>query len=480
MDKEYLNGSHVMEDEDQGIAVQTQKTDKANLFAPYRTYELAHDNSKAEEYKEAAKEQMQYMRVGGAYELVPKGMETVDTLENGGVYSVQFSMFKGFYLVRKPNFTLPPKVYGNVVDRTDRVLSKFSKATSNIGVLLSGLKGTGKSLLAKYICIKSNLPIILMDNEFDEGMLQGYLDFLTNVALLQEVVLFFDEFEKVFSADAQEKLLSFMEDTTSTKSLLLFTCNAIGKINENMLARPGRVLYKWNYLGLELETIREVVEDRLSDRAKIESAMAVFELINEFSYVTMDQVDKFILEIESFLTIDPKNLLDGLNIMAHSNVQHRKDFLMSLTYNGMPILNGVPTNINVMGFNGQVRCDNFITSYDMYESLGSDDLEKFLDDLTPEESKELKIIQFFNQNAGKFYSYKTRAAYLSSIGFTEEQIDDTDFDTYNLTFNHFTSADAKIDFSSNRIVMQRGNLVATLVVAPKVERAMFNAFSFEV
>ncbi len=66
--------------------------------------------------------------------------------------------------------------------------------TDNMGVLLNGVKGTGKSVTAKLICneLKNFLPIIIVDKAYE-----GLPQFISKIQ--QEVIIFIDEFEKVFT-----------------------------------------------------------------------------------------------------------------------------------------------------------------------------------------------------------------------------------------------------------------------------------------
>ena len=48
------------------------------------------------------------------------------------------------------------KIYGNIEESADEYLAAFERG-GNMGILLNGEKGSGKTLLSKIICIKSKL-----------------------------------------------------------------------------------------------------------------------------------------------------------------------------------------------------------------------------------------------------------------------------------------------------------------------------------
>lgn len=67
---------------------------------------------------------------------------------NVGIYKIiPQSPIKPTHLEDFTDFSLPSKLYGESLDYlTNKVIKSFSEHNKSVGVLLSGLKGTGKSL----------------------------------------------------------------------------------------------------------------------------------------------------------------------------------------------------------------------------------------------------------------------------------------------------------------------------------------------
>ena len=67
-------------------------------------------------------------------------------------------------------------------------------------------------------------------------------------AKLQPII---DEFEKIFSGEKQQHILTLLDGVFSTHKLFLLTCNDKWKIDSHMRNRPGRIYYMIEFEGLE-------------------------------------------------------------------------------------------------------------------------------------------------------------------------------------------------------------------------------------
>lgn len=191
-----------------------------------------------------------------------ESIEFMETLRPGN-YLVQYDEFgQKFFLIEHEDFKLPKKVYGNIQPQIDRYLKTYTTRDTNLGVLLSGYKGTGKSLLAKNLCIQSKLPVIIVSDGFAST---SFKDFISNID--QECVIFFDEFEKVYGEGKdQADMLTLLDGTFNGKKLFLFTINDVEAMNDHMINRPGRIWYNKHYGNLDPLVINEVIEDLLVNK----------------------------------------------------------------------------------------------------------------------------------------------------------------------------------------------------------------------
>lgn len=182
----------------------------------------------------------------------------------GGVYHVCFdSNTASFYLKSGAKFKIPDKIYGNSSKYADRIINTFSNRGGGTGVLLSGEKGSGKTMISKMVSnhmVDENIPVLLVSDAYSGVIFNNFLDSITH-----PVVLFFDEFEKIYhDINSQNHLLTILDGTVSNKRLYLLTCNDKYAVSHHMRNRPGRLFYSLHFDVLDEDFIKEYGEDNLN------------------------------------------------------------------------------------------------------------------------------------------------------------------------------------------------------------------------
>lgn len=250
---------------------------------------------------------------GGTSTLVQYSADALtDTLE-AGVYELRSSMM-GLYLQRKCTMYELPKLYGAIVRRASKIMGTFNDRDASTGVLLSGDKGTGKSLLSMLlanIAVSEGNPVIEIKEAFYGASFEELMNAIPNA------VLIFDEFAKTYRVEKdtdnnpQEKLLGFFDGAGARKRLMIFTENKTSGINEFMLNRPGRIFYHYKYSKLTSDVIQEYCEEKGLDVEKIQYLQNFAISSNEFSF---DILKAIVEEILRYPNDDIKELIDDLNI----------------------------------------------------------------------------------------------------------------------------------------------------------------------
>lgn len=207
-----------------------------------------------------------------------------------GIYEVKLSL-TGFYLSKiAESFTFDYKLYGLNQKFIDYVLKTYENTTGNLGVLLDGIKGSGKTVVAKELCNHLQLPVILVQSMGDSNdKLIKYL----STAINFDCIFFFDEYEKEFKDSSD--VLSFMDGTYNSiyRKVFLLTTNEL-KVDPNLLGRPSRIRYKKSFGNLSEEITREILDDILEDKTAIEK---VIELTHSMNIITIDLIKAIATEI---------------------------------------------------------------------------------------------------------------------------------------------------------------------------------------
>ena len=225
-----------------------------------------------------------------------------------GIYEVKLSM-TGFYLSKiAESFTFDYKLYGLNQKFIDYVLKTYENTTGNLGVLLDGIKGTGKTVVAKELCNRLQLPVILVQSMGVDtnSKLIKYL----STSIDFDCIFFFDEYEKEFKNSSD--VLSFMDGTYNSiyRKVFLLTTNELN-VDPNLLGRPSRIRYKKSFSNLSEEVTREILNDILEDKTAIEK---VIELTHSMNIITIDLIKAIATEINIHGVEALPNIKETFNI----------------------------------------------------------------------------------------------------------------------------------------------------------------------
>ncbi|WP_433855115.1 AAA family ATPase [Streptomyces kronopolitis] len=210
----------------------------------------------------------------GEFRLYGDSVQTFASLPVA-TYGIGFSPMSGHSLHQtEPLAPGEEVVYGNHDSRVQRIVSGYSAMDRSLGVILSGDKGMGKSLmirmLAKRMREEHDLPTVLVQH--DTPKLAAFLD------ELGEAVIVFDEFEKVFPDDEDElqnQFLSLFDGLSTTKRLYVLSVNELQRVNDYMLNRPGRFHYHMRFAYPEPETVATYLRDQVPGVAEKQVAEIV-------------------------------------------------------------------------------------------------------------------------------------------------------------------------------------------------------------
>lgn len=194
---------------------------------------------------------MKAIKIGTKVEIYNDTVTTYNKLP-AKTYIIRFEKMLGFYLDEYADIEVKEdKVYGEHMQKVEKVLRSYEQFDRNLGVILSGSKGIGKSMFAKLLSVealKSDIPVIIVDK-----YISGIASYIETID--QSVMVLFDEFDKTFGdvrvsdgeVEAQAALLGLFDGIKKGKKLFVITCNDIRKLSDFIVNRPGRFHYHFRF-----------------------------------------------------------------------------------------------------------------------------------------------------------------------------------------------------------------------------------------
>jgi len=249
-----------------------------------------------------------------------------------GNYVIKLNEMSGeLYLEGIDDFNIPSKIYGNCLKHTDKIIRTFMDRDNATGVMMTGEKGSGKTLLTKNVSIqlaKQGIPTIVINAPWSGDK---FNTFIQNIE--QPCAILFDEFEKTYNErDEQEAILTLLDGVFPTKKLFMLTCNDKWRVDQHMRNRPGRIFYMIDFKGLDADFIRQYCNDNLENKVHIETIVNVGSLFAEFNF---DMLKALVEEMNRY-NETPQEALEMLN--AKPEFDNGTEYSVKIVHNGKEIV----------------------------------------------------------------------------------------------------------------------------------------------
>lgn len=253
-----------------------------------------------------------YLNQGGKIKVFPNGAICLMKELPAKIWGVDYNDDEGFFLVPMDDYSYAGKIYGKTTRTVERITKKYTLSQRNLGVLLSGVKGSGKSLtvklLAQKITKEYNIPAVIVNKPFDSYGLAKFLHSIDNPCLM-----IFDEFDKNFTVQdnrtdnkscRQHGLFDLLDGIYVGHKLFVFCANEVDKISHYMLHRPGRIHYHISYQSLDKEVVKEYLEDNIKNKDFIRNIMLLTDTIKNLTFdilrAIVDECNQFNEDVREF------------------------------------------------------------------------------------------------------------------------------------------------------------------------------------
>lgn len=285
-----------------------------------------------------------------------RGTERADI--PAGVWSVEFHPMAGWFLEESPLPSRPKRLYGDVSDRATRILTSYvdrlSTPGKNTGALLSGNKGSGKTMLSAEVAVaavESGFPVLLINSGITDPSFFKFLNSIT-----QPCVVLIDEFEKKYKDDEEQNaLLGLLDGINAGGKLFVLTSNK-SYVSEFLMSRPSRIFYHYRYDKLDEATVVGYCDDNLVEAAKHQFAniKTLWDFSTDFNF---DVLQCLVEELNRYPEVSFIECLKVLNITVTGLIERRFS-VGKVSLDGVDLLRhkGQAININVVDFiDGKLR-----------------------------------------------------------------------------------------------------------------------------
>ncbi len=301
-----------------------------------------------------------FMKSGNTYRIARK--EALDLTEHlpGGNYTVGKDEMTGqFFLEKIDTFNIPSKIYGDCLRHTDRIIRTFLSRDNATGVMLTGEKGSGKTLLTKNVCYemaKQDIPTIVINAPWCGDKFNSFIQ-----SIEQPCAILFDEFEKVYDSDQQEMILTLLDGVFPSKKLFMLTTNDKWRVDRHMRNRPGRIFYMIDFKGVDAKFIREYCNDNLEAKDQIERIVSISTLFSEFNFdmlkALVEEMNRYgESPVEALKMLNAKPEFDGASTYEIKVTHDGKEIDYEEIFRGNP-LNADGVNVGFDPDPENVDCD---------------------------------------------------------------------------------------------------------------------------
>lgn len=285
-----------------------------------------------------------------------------------------------FFMEIDSDYDFSHRIYGKTTRHANRIMATFRDRPATTGVALVGEKGSGKTMLARLLsklCADEGIPTIVINQPY---VGEDFNKLIQDIK--QPCMILFDEFEKVYDSEDQQRVLTLLDGVFPSKKLFVLTSNDQYQIDQHMRNRPGRIYYMIEYEGVDEEQIVQYCDHNLDNKTHAPEIVKLSKLFSRFNF---DMLKALVEEMNRY-NEDPHQAMEMLN--ARPSNDNDGVYHASLTVRGQAVDSVWPHKIdrNPLSF---VRQEFAYTQKNSTASDADEDVDEW--------NEESKTKQVFDQ-----------------------------------------------------------------------------------
>lgn len=234
-----------------------------------------------------------------------------------GIYTIEYQGAANIPFLKPAAEFKTKELHGESNKIVDLVQRYVASSHENLGFLFTGQSGMGKTQTIRNLVNLLGYPCIVIDHEVETSALTGLINDAGT-----PVIVFFDEFEKIFT-DKSEHLLGFFDGITENRVISFCSMNEVGRLSNYFFNRPGRFIFNFRFEELPVSLALEYIQSKIEVEAE-ERLVNYLSAVYNLSYDLCDKIVLLNNRLGSF------NLADSLQYLNQDIAIFEKSAILKI------------------------------------------------------------------------------------------------------------------------------------------------------